>query len=82
MQKFRKTKRFTKDISVSVPPTLTGAANPSFLLQATKGPLPMRLPLALVFTALAAPLAAQTCEIDLAAVEARIAELEAALAKR
>ena len=37
----------------------------------------MRLPLALVFAAFAAPLSAQTCEIDLSAVEARIAELEA-----
>ncbi|MFZ1347019.1 MAG: hypothetical protein WAS32_08845, partial [Tabrizicola sp.] len=36
----------------------------------------MRLPLALVFTAVTGPLAAQTCEIDIATVEARIAELE------
>ncbi len=37
----------------------------------------MRLPLALALAAFAAqPLAAQTCEIDIAAVEARIAELE------
>jgi hypothetical protein len=36
----------------------------------------MRLCLALAFTAVALPLAAQTCEIDLAAVEARIAKLE------
>jgi hypothetical protein len=36
----------------------------------------MRLPLALAFSAFALPLSAQTCEVDLAAVEARIAELE------
>ena len=36
----------------------------------------MRLPLALCLATLAAPLAAQTCKIDLSAVEARIAELE------
>lgn len=37
----------------------------------------MRLPLALAFAACAAlPLSAQTCEIDIDAVEARIAELE------
>ena len=37
----------------------------------------MRLPLALLVTSLSAlPIAAQTCSIDLAAVEARIAELE------
>jgi hypothetical protein len=37
----------------------------------------MRLPRARAFTAFAAPLAARTCEIEIAAVKARIAKLEA-----
>lgn len=37
----------------------------------------MRLPRALAVATRAAPLAAQTCEIEIAAVKARIAKLEA-----
>ena len=67
---------FHSEYAGLVPLTLTGAGKLPFLPQSKKGPLPMRLPLALAAITLATPLAAQTCEIDISAVEARITELE------